>query len=146
MHLEDWTQEEKQMLCNCKNYAIKLCACKFHDEIPLTWRNAHRGFIYIAVENYDGGNGDMEVHTAHIRHQFQVSEDLQRKLHISGIRSNFKISPLSLVTVKSWFKCPTFKVALFPHARFEKQIQNWQVSDNQEKWLLPVGQSEKLKF
>ena len=50
------------------------------------------------LKNYDGGNGDMEVHTAHIRHQFQVSEDLERKLHISGIRSNFKISPLFLVT------------------------------------------------
>ena len=27
-----------------------------------------------------------------------------------------------------------------------KKIHNCQVSDNQQKWLLPVGQSEKLKF
>ena len=39
---------------------------------PSPIQNAHWGFIYIAVGNYDGGNGDMEVHTAHIILQFQV--------------------------------------------------------------------------
>ena len=44
--------------------------------LSLTLWNAHRGFIYTAVEKYAGGNGDMEVHAAHIRHQFQVGADL----------------------------------------------------------------------
>ena len=115
-----------------------MCIYELPDQICLTLWNAHRGFIYTALEKYAGGNGDMEVHTAHIRHQFQVGADLHTGEKCNRIKLQ-NLSPLSSATVKSWLNIQN---ALFPPSKFE---ENSQVSDNQQKWVLPVGQSEKLR-
>ena len=58
-----------------------------------------------------GGNGDMEVHTAHIRHQFQVGADLHTGEKCNRIKLQ-NLSPLSSVTVKSWLNIQNAKSRL----------------------------------
>ena len=132
------------MLCNCKNYAIELCACKFHDEIPLTWRNAHRGFIYIAVEKLRWWK--WWYGSAYCTHKTPISSFRRSGEKIAHIRHKIKLQNLSFVfsdEVESYVQHSKLNFFLVLSLR---KNHNWHVSDNQEKWLLPVGQSENLKF
>ena len=91
--------------------ACIMCIYELPDQICLTLWNAHRGFIYTALEKYAGGNGDMEVHTAHIRHQFQVGADLHTGEKCNHIKLQ-NLSPLSSATVKSWLNIQNAKSRL----------------------------------
>ena len=49
------------------------------------------------------------------------------------------------ISEKRQIQCCIFPPAEFPPQKSHK-IAHFQVSENEEKWLLPVGQSDKLKF
>ena len=93
----------------------------------------------------------------HIRHQFQVEEVLLQtgteencteiKLqNLSPLSCQWRLKVDSISEMQStWLKSSLYFSFFFKKQNLRK-IHNWQVCDNQQKWLLPVAQSEKVKF